>query len=321
MAAVARADWRAGLDPAQRAVLPLVRAVRFDSRTVEPGDLFVCVPGERADGHDFAAQAVAAGAAALVAERDRAPELKGLGVPVVRVDDARRALSAIAAAHEGHPAERLTVVGVTGTDGKSTTAFLALAALEACGLRAGLLSTIESRVAGRPLPNPTRLTTQEAPFVHARLADFVDAGCTHAVVEATSHGLALHRLDDAAFDIAVLTNLGSDHLDFHGTHEAYRDAKARLFALLDAPTAKRGTRRAVLNADDAAWRHFAVATRAPAFTYALDAPAADLRVEAIEARADGSRFTARVGERRIAASVALPGRFNVANAAAALAAC
>ncbi|MSQ35557.1 MAG: UDP-N-acetylmuramoyl-L-alanyl-D-glutamate--2,6-diaminopimelate ligase [Dehalococcoidia bacterium] len=322
MAHVARGDWRTGLDPAQRnAALPPVRAVRFDSRAVGPGDLFVCVRGERADGHAFAAQAVAAGAVALVAERGRAPELETLGVPVLRVADARRALSAIAAAHEGAPAERLTVIGVTGTDGKSTTAFLVLAALEACGLRAGLLSTIESRVAGRRVPNPTRLTTQEAPLVQARLADFVDAGCTHAVVEATSHGLALHRLDDCAFDVAVLTNLGSDHLDFHGSQEAYRAAKARLFALLDAPTTKRGPRRAVLNADDPAWRDFAAATRAPAFTYALDATDADLRIDAIEARADGSRFTAHAGGLHLAAAVSLPGRFNVANAAAALAVC
>jgi UDP-N-acetylmuramoyl-L-alanyl-D-glutamate--2,6-diaminopimelate ligase len=308
-----------GLPGEQRAAaLPAARAIRFDSRAVEAGDVFVCVAGERTDGHDFAAQAVARGAVALVAEQGRGAGLEALGVPVLRASDSRRALSAIAAAHEGYPAERLTVIGVTGTDGKSTTAFLTLAALEGCGLRAGLLSTIESRVAGQRMANPTRLTTQEAPFVQARLAEFVEAGCTHAVVEATSHGLALHRLDDCAFDVAVLTNFGSDHLDFHRTAEAYLAAKARLFALLDAPSTKGVARCAVLNADDPAWPRFAAATHARVLRYAIDSGEAELRIERIEARADGSRFAVRTDGRVIAASVGLPGRFNVANAAAAL---
>ena len=131
-----------------------------------------------------------------------------------------------------------------------------LAALEACGLRVGLLTTIESRIAGRVLPNPTRLTSQEAPFVQRMLAEMVEAGCTHAIVESTSIGLDLHRLDGCAFDVAVFTNLTSDHLDYHGTMEHYRASKGRLFAMLDEPAppkARRVRKTAIVNRDDPAW--------------------------------------------------------------------
>ena len=316
---MARGDWREGLPAGvERSVLPPVEAVRFDSRAVRPGDLFVCVVGERADGHRFARAAVEAGAAAVVAQADHAGALADLGVPVVAVPDSRRALSSIAAAHEGYPARQLTVVGVTGTDGKSTTSFLTLAALEGCGLRAGVLTTVESRVAGRAVPNETRLTTQEAPVVQALLADMVDAGCTHAVVEATSHGLALHRLDDCAFDVGVLTNVTEDHLDFHGSAEAYRAAKARLFQMLDQPTEKRVRRTAVLNKDDPSWRYFARATGARVVTYGVDCEEADVHVEDLMEWPDGSTFAVVADEDSVEASVRLPGRFNVANATAAL---
>jgi UDP-N-acetylmuramoyl-L-alanyl-D-glutamate--2,6-diaminopimelate ligase len=316
-----RGDWREGLPADIRDKLPAeVGTIRFDSRTVQRGDVFVCIRGERADGHDFASAAVQAGAAAIVAEEGHPVDLGGLAVPTVRVPDTRRALSSIAAAHEGWPGEKLTVVGITGTDGKSTTAFLTVAALEACDAKVGLLSTIESRIAGEVVPNPTRLTTQEAPFVQSLLAQMVDAGCTHAVVEATSHGLALHRLDDCAFDVAVFTNLSNDHLDFHGTFEEYRAAKMRLFSMLDEPTSKRIRRAAILNADDPEWRAFAKATRARKITYGLDADA-DVLASDVMLWSDGATFALATGEDRddiIEASVRLPGRFNVANAAAAV---
>ncbi|MBX7111516.1 MAG: UDP-N-acetylmuramoyl-L-alanyl-D-glutamate--2,6-diaminopimelate ligase [Dehalococcoidia bacterium] len=319
----ARGDWREGLpEEARLAVADLgpVAAVRFDSREVQPGDVFVCIRGERSDGHAFASAAVEAGAVAVVVEAGHASDLAALGVPVVVVPDTRRALSSMAAAHEGFPGERLTVIGITGTDGKSTTAFLTVAALERCGAKVGLLSTIECRVAGEVVPNPTRLTTQESPFVQALLARMVEAGCTHAVVEATSHGLALHRLDDCRFDVAVFTNLSTDHLDFHGTMDDYRAAKARLFAMLDEPTSKRVRRTAVLNADDPQWRFFARATQVRKVTYGLDSDA-DVLATDVMLWPDGATFTLATGEDRddeIEASVRLPGRFNVANAAAAV---
>lgn len=315
----ARGDWRLGLPPAQREGLPeRIGAVQFDSRAVRPGDLFVCVPGERFDGHAFAPQAVAAGAVALIAAADRADALRALGVPVAAVPDPRLTLSAVAAAHEGYPARRLTVIGITGTDGKSTTAFLTHAALEGCGVRTGLLTTVQTRIAGRVVPNPTRLTTQEAPVVQQLLAEMVDAGCTHAIVEATSHGLALHRLDDCAFDIAVFTNLSSDHLDFHGTIEAYRDAKARLFTMLDAETGKAGPRAAIVNADDPAAAAMHAATRAPRWSYSLASDAADVTAREIVSGPRGSTYTASVRGHIVRTSVPIPARFNVLNALAAL---
>jgi len=325
MGAKPRGDWREGLSEGARALgeAPLpsrVVAVRHDSRRVEPGDLFVCLRGERADGHEHAARAVEVGAAAIVAEVGRGEALRALGVPVVEVPEGRAALAQVAAAHEGYPARSLTVVGVTGTDGKSTTAFLLLAALEGAGVSAGLLSTVESRIAGRRIPPASRLTTPEASEVQRLLAEMVEAGCTHAIVEATSHGLVQHRLDGVDFDVGVVTTLGVDHLDFHGTREAYHAAKARLFEALP------GDGCAVLNADEPeATAYLDGLTRARVLRYALEggaAPAADARADAIEAGARGSRFRVSLPgttvDAAIDARVPMPGRVNVANALAAL---
>jgi UDP-N-acetylmuramoyl-L-alanyl-D-glutamate--2,6-diaminopimelate ligase len=321
----AAGDWRDGLPPdVDRAALPpAAGAIRHDSRAAEAGDIFVCIEGERADGHQFAAAAVQAGAAAVVASSGRAGELAGLDVPVVEVTDSRRALSSIAAAHEGYPARRLTVVGITGTNGKSTTAYLTGAALEGAGARSGVLTTLGSRIDGVDVPNPTRLTTQEAPVVQRRLAEMVAAGCTHAVVEATSHGLELLRLADCEFDIAVLTNLTPDHLDFHGNFDAYRIAKMRLFEMLDEPARKEGERAvdrvAVLNAACPDWVHFAAATMAPALLYGIEQGGADMRAKDVVLWPDGSTFAVAATGESVEASVRLPGEFNVENATAALA--
>ena len=314
-----RGDWREGLpEEVDRASLPSVRCVQHDSRAVEQGDLFVCIVGEREDGHDFARQAVEAGAAALVASNERAEELANLDVPVVAVRDTRIAMASVAAAHEGYPGRALTVIGITGTDGKSTTAFLTLAALEAAGLQVGLLSTIETRIRGEVIPIAARLTTQEAPVVQRLLGDMVEAGCTHAVVEATSHGLALHRLDDVSFDIGVLTNVTPDHLDFHGTFEEYRKAKGTLFEMLNEQPHGAPQRTAVLNRDDPNWEYFAVRSKARVATYGIDNDDADVCVEGVMAWSDGSTFSLTAGDDTIEASVRLPGKFNVENAAAAI---
>jgi UDP-N-acetylmuramoyl-L-alanyl-D-glutamate--2,6-diaminopimelate ligase len=314
-----RGDWRDGLpEGVDRASLPAIREVRFDSRQVGAGDLFVCARGERTDGHEFAPQAVQAGAVALVAQADRVEELAGLGVPVIGVDDPRATLAAVAAAHEGYPGRRLTVVGITGTDGKSTTAFMTHAALRGCGQKTGLLTTIESRIDDRVIPNPTRLTSQEAPHIQKMLAEMLDAGCTHAVVEATSIGLDLHRLDECDFDAAVMTNLSGDHLDYHGDFQKYRAAKGRLFEMVQGGAHGKRGGVVVLNADDPNWEYFAKRTRARVVTYALDDRDADVTVDDIMFWPDGSTFALTADEDTIEASVRLPGRFNVANAAAAI---
>jgi UDP-N-acetylmuramoyl-L-alanyl-D-glutamate--2,6-diaminopimelate ligase len=316
----AAGDWRHGLpEGVAREELPAVRRIQFDSREVGAGDLFVAIEGQHVDGHDFAAPAVASGAAALVVERGRAAALSSLDVPIVEVRDAREALASIAAAHEGYPGRELGTIGVTGTDGKTTTSFLTAAGLEGCGLTVGLLTTVETRVGGEARKNPTRLTSQEAPYVQRLLRDMVDAGCSHAVVEATSIGLEWHRVAHCYFDVGVMTNLGADHLDFHGSVESYRDAKARLFASLVQEHGQ-GQRTAVLNADDPNWEYFASRTGAGArvVTYGVESPSADVIADDLSLWPDGSTFTLTAGEDTIDASVRLPGRFNVANATAAI---
>lgn len=326
--AVARGDWREGLpEGAPRDRLPPIRFVQFDSRQVGAGDLFVCVSGERADGHDFAQQAVEAGAVALVCAEARATDLAPLGVPVVGVADPRATLASVSAAHEGYPGRKLTVIGVTGTDGKSTTSFLLHAALQGCGVKAGLLTTIESRIGDEVVPNPTRLTSQEAPYVQRLLAEMLDAGCTHAVVEATSIGLDLRRLDECYFDAAVFTNLTPDHLDYHGDMQSYRAAKGRLFEML-LPGGHRQQRGvAILNASDEHWQYFANRTKGHVITYALidrelgfRAPREepDVRAEDVMLWPDGSTFALTADEDTVEASVRMPGAFNVLNATAAI---
>ena len=320
----ARGDWRRGLPgtvPAEvREALPPVSAIQFDSRQVGAGDLFICIPGDRADGHAFARAAVERGAAALVCVAGREGEVATLGVPVVGVADPRATMAQISAAHEDYPGKKLTVIGITGTDGKSTTCFFMVAALEGAGLKAGLLTTIECRIAGQTIPNPTRLTSQEAPFVQRLLAEMVDAGCTYAVVEATSHGLEQHRVDGCEFHAAIFTNLTPDHLDFHGTFEAYRKAKGRLFEMLPAGSHGHSPGIAVLNRDDPAWRYFASRTKAKVITYALHDEEADVLTHDVMLWNDGSTFalTADEEDESVECSVRLPGEFNVANAAAAI---
>ncbi|TAJ17286.1 MAG: UDP-N-acetylmuramoyl-L-alanyl-D-glutamate--2,6-diaminopimelate ligase [Dehalococcoidia bacterium] len=321
---LARGDWRRGLPaavpPDVREMLSPARAIQFDSRQVEPGDVFVCIPGDRADGHSFARSAVERGATALVCLTGREAEVAGLGVPVVAVADPRATLAQVAAAHEDYPAKKMTVIGVTGTDGKSTTCFFVLAALEGARIKAGLLTTIECRIAGTTIPNPTRLTSQEAPFVQRLLAEMVEAGCTHAVVEATSIGLELHRLDACDFRAAIFTNLTPDHLDYHGTVEAYRKAKGRLFEMLPAAGHGQSPGVAVINFDDKAGRYMASRTKARVITYSLKSGDADVLTEDVMLWDDGSTFalTADEEDESVECSVRLPGDFNVANAAAAI---
>ncbi|MEX2375307.1 MAG: UDP-N-acetylmuramoyl-L-alanyl-D-glutamate--2,6-diaminopimelate ligase [Dehalococcoidia bacterium] len=328
-AGMPRGDWRDGLPEAtSRDGLPPVRSIQFDSRQVSPGDLFVCVRGERADGHDFARQAVEAGAVALVCDDGRIAALPALGVPIVGVPDSRVALAAVSAAHEGYPGRELTVIGVTGTDGKSTTSFLIHAALRGCGLKAGLLTTIESKIGDEVIPNPTRLTSQEAPVVQRMLAEMLEAGCTHAVIEATSIGLDLRRLDECYFDAAVFTNLTADHLDYHGDMQQYRAAKGRLFEMLQPGGHRQHAGVAILNAGDEGWRYFANRTKGRVVTYALVDPELglalphdlepDVRAEDVMLWPDGSTFALTADEDTIEASVRLPGAFNVLNATAAI---
>jgi UDP-N-acetylmuramoyl-L-alanyl-D-glutamate--2,6-diaminopimelate ligase len=284
-----------------------IGALAYDSRKVVPGTLFFCVPGFHSDGHEFAPQAVAAGAAALVVER-----ALELGVPEVRVASARAAMAPMAARFYGEPARELRVVGVTGTNGKTTSAYLVRALLEASGEQCGLLGTVTSVIGGRE--REVARTTPEAIDLQRDLRAMLDGGDRACAMEVSSHALELGRVGAIGFAAALFTNLTQDHLDFHDTMEAYFQAKRRLFVPdgeEEAPLVS------VINVGDAYGRRLA-AEVAGARTFAVEA-LADYSAKDLRCGLDGCRFTlvSPEGERELA--LAMPGHFNVANAVGALA--
>lgn len=282
-----------------------VRGLAYDSRRVTPGTLFFAVPGVHVDGHDYVGAAVDAGAIGVVVER----ELGDLAVPQLVVDGSRRALADAADAWCNRPSERLTVIGVTGTDGKSTVTALAADMLWGVGWHPGQVGTVSVRIGDDLRPNTDRTTTPESLELQEVLARMVSAGNDSVVMEATSHGLALDRTRNCRFDIGVVTTVTSEHLEFHGSVEAYRAAKARLVE--EAPIA-------VLNADDGAFPYFRERARARVITYGIDAEA-DLRAGDLEPDAAGTSFHLEAPGWHGAVRVPMPGRFNVMNALATLA--
>ena len=278
-----------------------------DSRAVRPGDVYAALPGSHAHGAEFAAAAVSAGAVAVLTDPAGARLAAGVGVPLLVAPDPRAALGAAAAAVHGHPGDALTVLGVTGTNGKTTTAFLLDAGLRAAGHTTGLLGTVQTRI-GDEVVTSVR-TTPEATDLQALLAVMVERGVTAVSLEVSSHALVLGRVDGLLLDVAAFTNLSQDHLDFHRDMADYEAAKARLFTPALAE-------RAVVNADDAAGRRLAAAALVPTATYGV---AGDWRAEELELRPDGSSFRLTGPGVDLPASVRLPGAFNVANALAALA--
>ena len=275
-----------------------VEQLAYDARAVGPGTLFFCVPGSRADGHDFAGDAVAAGAVALVVERPL-----DLPVPQLVVADARAAMALAADEFFGRPTEALQVVGVTGTNGKTTSAFVLASVLAAAGRRPGLLGTVESRIGGER--QAAVRTTPEAIDLQRAFRAMLDAGDRSCAMEATSHGVEQKRLLGVRFAVLVFTNLTQDHLDFHRTMERYFDAKRRLFTDADpAPVA-------VVNADDEYGRRLADElrrSRTPLVTFGLTVEA-DVRADGLEVTASGIRFSSDGLEIRSR----LRGRFNAEN--------
>lgn len=289
----------------------LVGGVTCRSTTVRPGDLFVCVRGRRDDGHRYAADAVGRGAVALAVEG----VVDGLdGVAQILVPAGRVALSALSAAFHGHPSRRLRLVGITGTEGKTTTAFLLDSILRAAGRRTGLVGTIVNRVGARV--QPADLTTPDAPDLQRLLWQCLAEGVTDVVMEVSSHALDQGRVADCEFDAAVLTTARSDHLDYHGTVDAYHATKRRLFESLGQGPTKGGRTFGVVNADEEAAPGFLAATRCPVTTFGRAAPA---DVVGRSARVRLGRTVFSVETRRWASRVrlGLTGRFNVANALAA----
>jgi len=290
--------------------------IAFDSRRASPGTLFVCVPGMTSDGHEFAPLAVEAGASALVVERELALE-----VPQVLVRDARRVMAPLAARLFGDPSRELAVVGITGTNGKTTTAFLVRAILEAAGIQCGLLGTVKQVVGG--VEEPVERTTPEAIDLQRTFRRMLAGGDRACVLEVSSHALALGRADAIRFDVAAFTNLTQDHLDFHPGMSEYFAAKRLLFV----PAADGGgiaPETAAVNVDDPfgsrLLEELRVAGMPPAISFSATGAEADLSAGGIEFDASGTRFELRHGADTSRVALGIPGLFNVENALAALAA-
>lgn len=295
-----------------------IRSLVYDSRRVTPGSLFVAIRGQHSDGHQFIPQALARGASALVVDQRHWQGPAPAGTPVVVVADSRVALAPLAAAFYGYPGRELTTIGITGTKGKSTTTDLTAQLLAAAGRSVGMISTVDFQIGSRRWPNNTRQSTPEAPEVQALLREMVAAGCDTAVIEATSHALSPRwgRLVGCAFNVAVMLNIGHEHLDYHGSFEQYRADKAQLFALL---AERAGPTWAIVNADDPNHQHFLAA--APATTsrlrYGLNEPA-EVQGQLLRSGPMGSVLRVESPWGAAELTVPLPGRFNASNALAAL---
>jgi UDP-N-acetylmuramoyl-L-alanyl-D-glutamate--2,6-diaminopimelate ligase len=305
----------AGLQPATAEVE--ISAIESDSRLVTPGSLFVAMPGIRSDGHRYIGDAITRGAAAVVAERLPDTEID-TSIPVITVGSARLALSALAAKFNGDPSRSLCIAGITGTDGKTTTATLLWRAWRAAGIAAASITTVDRRTGDTLTDNPSRQTTPDPPELQAELARIRDFGCTHVALETSSHALEMQRVDGVAFRAAVYTRITTEHLELHGSRERYLAAKSRLLERVSS----RPDGIAVLDAGDPfGFPRLAAIPVATRLTY-TDLPdvAADLRAEAIVAEPAAVRFTAHTPWGSAEVRLRLAGSFNVRNALAALAA-
>ncbi len=304
------------LRPADVPDIPIT-GIAIDSRAVKPGYLFVAMKGGNADGHDYIPHAIANGAAAVVGEREIT---QVSDVRYIRLDNPRRALTWLAAAFHDWPARHLTVIGVTGTDGKTTTTNLIYKILLAAGRQAGMVSTVNAVIGDEILDTGFHVTTPDAHDVQAYLARMVQAGLTHVVLETTSHGWSQHRVDACEFDVGVVTNITHEHLDEHGSYERYRAAKARLFESLQwtRPKPQGNPRLAVINRDDP--KSFAFLDdfiKVHKLSYGLG-DGANVCASRISYSQYGVHFIAQSADFQTAVTSRLVGAYNVSNCLAAL---
>jgi len=298
----------------------VISGIALDSRQVEPGQIFVALKGSNTDGHLYILAALEKGAAAVMGTQ----LMERLPVPYIQVHDSRLALAYLSAAYHGFPARRLTVIGVTGTDGKTTTAHLIHHILQSAGWASGLITTVHAQIGDIILDTGFHVTTPEAPQVQALLARMVDSGLTHVILEATSHGLAQHRVSACEFDLGVVTNVTHEHLDFHCSYQAYLAAKARLFKSLaeTGPKDHGNVRCAVLNYDDSSFRKLKtiispLASRIRLATYGIS-QAALFHATSVQASPRGIDFIAVGPGFRTPVHCQLVGIHNVMNCLAAI---
>ncbi len=293
---------------------PEVTGLCYDSRRLKPGDCFVAIPGTHTDGHRYVETALRDGAVAAVVQR-RA----GTAWPQVVVRDTRRALGLMSSTLYAHPSRDMIVIGVTGTDGKTTTTTMIHQMLLSAGRRVGSMSTVDIRLGDAVDPNDSRQTTLEALEVQEQMAHMRDRGLKYAVIETSSHGLALQRIVGVDYDVAVFTNVAHEHLDFHKTIEAYREAKAQLINLTAGSARKGIDKTAVLNRDDPSYAYLVNRPIARQLTYGIQL-SADLKADRVEATPDGLRMEASTPLGPLSLRLNLSGRWNAANALAAAAA-
>jgi UDP-N-acetylmuramoyl-L-alanyl-D-glutamate--2,6-diaminopimelate ligase len=295
----------------------VVSGIQFDSRQVKDGDIFVCLCGDTADGHSYIADAIKAGAVAVVGTQ----EIHDLAVPYIQVNDTRKTLAYLAAGFYDHPGRKLTVIGITGTDGKTTTSNMLYQILKTAGIRAGLISTVNAMIGDEVFDTGFHVTTPEAPYVQRYLAMMVEAGLTHVVLETTSHGLAQHRVTGSEYDLAVVTNVTHEHLDYHGTYESYLQAKGLLFESLAKTHPKHhgNINFAVLNADDHSFEYLKWLLKDNYVSYSttgkgmVNAVNIQPSTDYIDFMIEGKDFSTPV-------HCPIPGLFNVSNSLAAFAA-
>lgn len=300
----------------------IITGVTPDSRRVNIGDLFVAVTGGTTDGHNFIPDAIKRGASAVIGTQ----VIQDCDVPYISVSDSRLALANASAAYHNFPSRKLVLIGITGTDGKTTTANLIFNILQTAGFKTGMISTVNAVIGEEVLDTGLHVTTPDASELQGYLAQMVEIGITHVVLEATSHGLAQHRLSACDFDIAVVTNIAHEHLDYHGTYEDYRATKARLFTALEHgyPKQMNPERGAVLNMDDISFQYLSSVTSSTQITYGFKQDA-DVKSKSVRESIRGSDFIVEgygIHHKSFRFPVFTPliGRYNITNCLAAIAA-
>lgn len=293
-----------------------ITGIAWDSRKVQPGDVFFALVGDYFDGHQFVMAAVEQGAAAVIGTRS----LASLGVPYVQIKgDDRVALAKFSAAFYDHPSRDLVVIGVTGTDGKTTTTNLVYHILRTAGIPAGMISSVNAVVGDKAIDTGFHVTTPESPDIQRYLAQMRDAGLTHAVLETTSHGLAQKRVAEVEYDLAAVTNVTHEHLDYHRTYQEYLQAKGMLFEALaeGGDSSKKVEKLAVLNKDDESYSYLAKASPSRILSYSLSEEA-DLWADEIEFTPKALCFTVHGPDLTFSLKTPLIGRYNVHNSLAAI---
>jgi UDP-N-acetylmuramoyl-L-alanyl-D-glutamate--2,6-diaminopimelate ligase len=293
-----------------------ITGITLDSRDIRPGQLFVAMKGGSVDGHDFIPEAIKMGASVVVGEE----VIKGLPVPYIQLENSRQALTWLSAAFYDWPGRKLTVIGVTGTDGKTTTTNLIHQILVAAGIRTGMISTVNAVIGDEVVDTGFHVTTPDAHDVQRYLAKMVESGLTHVVLETTSHGWAQFRVDACEFDIGVVTNITHEHLDQHGSYENYRSAKARLFSSLERTSQKKSgnPRLGIINRDDISYDFLYDYIKVNKLSYGFG-EGADLRAVDVVYGPFGIRFTATYNNLRVDITSKLVGKYNISNCLAALA--